>query len=91
MAVDESGANTSSVEDALRSYLSAKLATEVAPDLDLFDSGLVTSMFAMELVVYLESSFSVTIVGPDLKTANFRSVRKMVALVHRLRNGGSDG
>lgn len=82
---------TETTEETVRSYLAGRLKTEVAPAQDLFESGLVTSMFAMELVVHLETTFAVSIVGSDLKLDNFRSARSMAALVHRLRDGGSDG
>ena len=47
-----------------------------ATDQDLFASGVVSSMFAMELVVFLEQSYQVTIIGGDLKLDNFRTVAR---------------
>ena len=55
-----------------------------APDQDLFASGLVSSMFAMELVVFLEQNFGVFIGGADLKLDHFRTVHSMSGLVQRL-------
>jgi methoxymalonate biosynthesis acyl carrier protein len=43
-------------------------------------------MFAMELVVFLEGSYNVMIIGGDLKLDNFRTVRAMTRLVLRLRD-----
>ena len=73
-------------QTALQQYLSDRLSTDIDPDLDLFASGLVTSLFAMELVVHLEQQFDIEVVGPDLKLDNFRSVRSMSDLVLRLRS-----
>jgi methoxymalonate biosynthesis acyl carrier protein len=42
------------IEEALLSFLADRVKTAVAPDQDLFGSGLVSSMFAMQLVVHLE-------------------------------------
>jgi methoxymalonate biosynthesis acyl carrier protein len=39
----------------------------------------------MELVVYLEKSFDVVIMGSDLRLDNFRTVRAMTVLVCRLQ------
>jgi methoxymalonate biosynthesis acyl carrier protein len=69
----------------LLGFLEARTKTVVPPTQDLFASGLVSSMFAMELVVYLEQNFQVAIVGPDLKMDNFRTVERMTELVLRLR------
>lgn len=77
-----------SVRDNLVEFVSARTKTAVAPDLDIFASGLVSSLFAMQLVVHLESTFGVTIGGPDLKLDHFRTIDAMTALVQRLRDGG---
>jgi methoxymalonate biosynthesis acyl carrier protein len=82
------------VESALTGFLAGKINTLAEPDQDLFASGLVSSMFAMQLVVHLEESYGISIVGPELKLDNFRTVRAMARLVTRLRDGSgkaSDG
>jgi methoxymalonate biosynthesis acyl carrier protein len=51
-------------------------------------------MFAMELVVHLEASHDIAIIGPELKLDNFRTVQAMTSLVLRLRGAagmGEDG
>jgi methoxymalonate biosynthesis acyl carrier protein len=82
------------IADGLVSFLAERLKTEVAPDQELFKSGLVSSMFAMELVVHLEASYDIAIIGPELKLDHFRTVAAMTALVLRLRAAegmGEDG
>ncbi|MDA3647912.1 acyl carrier protein [Saccharopolyspora indica] len=69
----------------LLDHVQGRTRATVAADQDLFASGLVNSMFAMELVVHLEQAYGVAIAGPDLKLDNFRSVRAMTDLVLRLR------
>jgi methoxymalonate biosynthesis acyl carrier protein len=80
---------TSIEQDAIRNdllgFLAERTKRPVAPDLDLFASGLVSSLFALQLVVHLESTFGVTVDGPHLTLANFRTVDAMCALVSRLR------
>ena len=53
---------------------------------DLFATGGFTSLFAMELVTFVEQRFGVTVDGPDLTLDNFRTVDAMADLVHRLRD-----
>jgi methoxymalonate biosynthesis acyl carrier protein len=72
-------------------FLAARLGQDVGPDEDLFADGLVSSMFAMELVVHLESTFGIAITGADLKLVNFRTVTSMTALVTRLRADDGHG
>jgi len=78
-----------SIEQALLTFLEERTKTAVPPTQDLFASGLVSSMFAMELVVHLEQNYEVAIVGADLKLDNFRTVRQMTELVLRLRDASA--
>jgi methoxymalonate biosynthesis acyl carrier protein len=78
------------IASELLSFLARRLKTEVALDQDLFKSGLVSSMFAMELVVHLEEANGIAIIGPELKLDNFRTVRSMTALVLRLRGTSAE-
>jgi methoxymalonate biosynthesis acyl carrier protein len=73
------------IRDDLLAFLSRHTRRPVTADLDLFASGLVSSLFALQLVVHLESTFGVTVDGPDLTLANFRTVDAMCAMVRRLR------
>ena len=79
-----------SVQSQLLDFLSARTKTTVTPELDLFASGLVSSLFAMELVVFVESTFDVTVGPDDLQLATFRTVDSITALVHRLREADRD-
>jgi methoxymalonate biosynthesis acyl carrier protein len=81
--------NTEAVQQEIQTYLQERIKAPVDLDLDLFASGTITSIFAMELVVYLEKTYSIAIVGNDLKLANFRTVQSMAALVTRLSEGAA--
>ncbi len=74
------------VEKELLDFLAERIKTTVELDQDLFASGLVSSMFAMQLVVHLEEAYDVAIVGGDLKLDNFRTVQSMTGLVLRLKD-----
>jgi methoxymalonate biosynthesis acyl carrier protein len=78
------------VECALGGFLAERAGGPVEAGRDLFASGLVSSMFAMQLVVHLEEAYDIAIVGPELKLDNFRSVEAMTRLVMRLRNGSGE-
>ncbi|WP_438485487.1 acyl carrier protein [Streptomyces sp. S186] len=73
------------IERGLLAFLSERLKTTVTADQDIFSDGLVTSMFAMQLVVHLEEQYDIAIVGPALKLDNFRTVEAMTGLVVQLR------
>jgi methoxymalonate biosynthesis acyl carrier protein len=60
---------------------------QLRPDDDIFALGFVNSLFAMELVMFLESRFGFTISGPELRLSNLRSLEAMSALVDRHAHG----
>lgn len=82
-------ATTTAIEDRIQEFLTAKTKIHWEPEVDLFASGVVSSLFAMELVVFVEDTFDIAVEGPDLALDNFRTVRSMSALVTRLRDGQS--
>jgi methoxymalonate biosynthesis acyl carrier protein len=77
-------------EARITRFLRERTGVSWEPDADLFESGTVSSLFAMELVVFLEG-FGVAITGTDLRLANFRTVRTMTDLVLRLRDEDARG
>jgi methoxymalonate biosynthesis acyl carrier protein len=52
---------------------------------DIFSLGYINSLFAMELVMYLEKTFGITIPNDEMVIDNFRTVTAMSGLVDRLR------
>lgn len=54
---------------------------DLAPEDDIFALGFVNSLFAMELVLFLETTFSFTVPNEALRLDSFRSVQAMTALV----------
>lgn len=74
------------IEREIQGFLADRTKTVVPTDRDLFASGLVSSLFAMELIVHLEESYAIALVGDDLRLDNFRTVERMAALVTRLQN-----
>ena len=59
-------------------------AAQLTDDEDIFSLGYVNSLFAMELVLFVEKHFGIRIPNEDLDIANFRTVRAMSVLVDRL-------
>ena len=68
----------------MRAFLGRYLhADSLADGDDLFASGRVNSLFAMQLVLFLEKEFRVRIENRDLDLANFRSIDAMAALIEK--------
>jgi acyl carrier protein len=54
-------------------------------DDDIFAMGFVNSMFAMELVMFVENEFEIAIENEDLNIDHFRSVNAIAHLIERKR------
>lgn len=66
---------------------------DVKDEDDIFALGYVNSLFALELVTFVESCFAITIENEDLELENFRSVDAITSFIGRKRGAlpGSDG
>jgi acyl carrier protein len=56
-------------------------------DEDIFSLGFVNSMFAMQLVTFVEQTFGITIENEDLELDNFRSIQALSNLVAKKSAG----
>jgi methoxymalonate biosynthesis acyl carrier protein len=56
---------------------------EISESDDIFALGFVNSLFAMELVMFIEKTFEITVPNEELKIDNFRTVELMADLVGR--------
>jgi methoxymalonate biosynthesis acyl carrier protein len=52
---------------------------------NIFRKGFVDSLFAVQLIAYLEQEFGIKVANKDLDINNFHSVNKMVSFVERKR------
>ena len=50
---------------------------------DIFSLGFVNSMFAMQLVLFLEKEFQITIENEDLEFENFKSINAMSSFLEK--------
>ncbi len=56
---------------------------EFTDEQDIFEMGFVNSLFAMQLVLFVEKEFDFAIEDGDLDIANFRSINAINALIER--------
>ena len=57
--------------------------TRLDDDADMFATGYVNSMFAMQLVQFVEGEFGITVESEDLELDNFRTVASIASFVER--------
>lgn len=71
-------------------YLAQFLPVDQLDDTDdIFRRGFVSSMFAMQLVTFVEDHFALTVSDDDLELENFRSVAALTAFVDAKRSVGA--
>jgi methoxymalonate biosynthesis acyl carrier protein len=67
----------------IRDFLGRHCPADLDDEDDIFELGLVNSLFAMQLVLFVEQEFAIQVDGEDLERDNFRSVGAIARLVER--------
>lgn len=74
------------IKRSLRSFILGTINLEnLDDDDDLFASGIVNSLFAVQLMTYVEKTFDVEVGMDDLDIENFKSISATAAFVIRKR------
>jgi methoxymalonate biosynthesis acyl carrier protein len=61
---------------------------ELGDEEDIFESGIINSLFAMQLVLFLEKQFNIHVDGNDLKKDNFKNINVLVSYVEKKKASG---
>ena len=73
-----------SQRDAIRDFIRENVGSaELNDNEDFFELGLVSSMFVMQIVNFVERSFRINIDGDDLVFDSFRTIDAIDGLVSR--------
>jgi acyl carrier protein len=79
-------------KEKLRAFLARHIGGRtIADDDQIFAAGFVNSLFAMQLVLFLEKNFKVAITNEDLELKNFQSINAMAELVERKTSNSQNG
>jgi methoxymalonate biosynthesis acyl carrier protein len=69
---------------SIRNFLSEHITSyDLQDDDDFFALGLANSLFAMQLVLFVEQEFDISIDGDDLNLDNFKTINAITDLVKR--------
>jgi len=72
------------VKAAIRQFINASINIEALGDDDnLFESGIVNSLFAVQLTTFVESRFGLEVGMDDLEIENFKSINATADFVAR--------
>jgi methoxymalonate biosynthesis acyl carrier protein len=77
-------------ETIKRFILSSIDFTQLEDDDNLFESGIVNSLFAVQLMTFIEKAFSIEVGLDDLDIENFKSLSATTAFVLK-KNGQPNG
>lgn len=82
--------NFNSPHTIVRNYILKNISVlSLEDDVDIFDAGIVNSLFAIELMTFLEKSFNIKVTMDDLDMENFKSVNAVSQFIRRKEEGQS--
>ncbi|QLE40508.1 acyl carrier protein [Nostoc sp. C052] len=74
----------SEIQAKIKTFLSKFFGNhDLQSDEDIFALGFVNSMFAMQLVLFVEQEFQIAIENEDLEFENFRTINSIANLITR--------
>ena len=76
------------IKETVKTFLQKKIG-EGKPfsfEDDIFKLGLVNSLFALELVMFLENTFGITVENEDLNLDNFNQINHIEEFILRKKN-----
>jgi len=80
--------DTNRVKETVRNFINNSINIDgLGDDENLFESGIVNSLFAVQLMTFVERSFGIEIGMEDLDVENFKSVSATAAFVGRKSAG----
>jgi len=86
-----SARDPNAVKATIRSFILSSIAiANLDDDADLFESGIVNSLFAVQLMTFIEKTFAIEMGINDLEIDNFKSLNATTGFVMR-RNGVAGG
>lgn len=78
-----------SIMNQVRKFLGQYISNiDIDPDENLFASGLVNSLFAMQLVLFVEQGFGIQVANEDLDLENFKSLNAIAGFIQK-KSGGA--
>ena len=78
------------IKDTVRRFISSSISIASLDDDDnLFESGIVNSLFAVQLMTFIEKTFAIEVGMDDLEIENFKSLNATTAFV--LKKAGRRG
>jgi len=76
--------NSTEIKEALRGFILRSVRVPaLGDDEDLFESGIVNSLFAVQLMTFVEKTFAIEVEMADLEIDNFRSLNATTGFVLR--------
>ena len=81
-------ANDTNVKEAVRNFINNSINIDgLGDDENLFESGIVNSLFAVQLMTFVERNFGIEIGMEDLDVENFKSVSATAMFIDRKSAG----
>lgn len=70
------------IKDTIRKFIQRFVSKKnFEDDTNIFENGLVNSLFAMQMVSFIEKEYDITVQNEDIDLSNFKDVNSIVKLI----------
>jgi methoxymalonate biosynthesis acyl carrier protein len=84
MSTQINSANENGIKQIIKKFILSSInITQFDDDDNLFESGIVNSLFAVQLMTFIEKAFAIEVEMDDLDIENFKSVNATASFVAR--------
>lgn len=71
------------IKKKMKTFIKRYTKKKISDDLNLFTTGMISSLTAVEMITYIEREFGVTVENKDLDLVNFQSLNAIAEFVTR--------
>jgi acyl carrier protein len=80
--------NNNGINETIRSYIADNILYSnkgfpYSDDTSFLENGIIDSMNIMEIVMFVEDKFAISVADEDITPENFDSVTRLAAFIHR--------
>jgi len=73
------------IKDSIKAFVSNFTNKDIEDDTNLFEMGFISSLFGIQLIVYIEKAFEISLVLDDIPLERLQTLENIAALITSIK------